>query len=36
MIHEGTIRQGALKGERFEDLELYAILHSDWLALRHE
>lgn len=34
MVHEGTIREGALKGERFEDLELYAILRSDWQAQR--
>ena len=36
MVHEGTIREGALKGDRFEDLELYAILRSDWLAQRTE
>lgn len=36
MIHEGTAREAALKGDRFEDLELYAILHSDWLAQRSE
>lgn len=35
LVHEGTARQGALKGERFEDLELYAILRSDWLAQRN-
>lgn len=34
MVHEGTIRQGALKRDNFEDLELYAILRSDWLAQR--
>ena len=32
MVHEGTIRQGALKQDTFEDLELYAILRSDWEA----
>lgn len=36
MVHEGTIREGALKGERFEDLELYAILRSDWQAQRSQ
>ncbi len=34
MVREGTVRQGALKGDSFEDLELYAILRSDWLAQR--
>lgn len=34
MVHEGTIRQGARKWDTFEDLELYAILRSDWLAQR--
>lgn len=36
MVREGTARQSALKGETFEDLELYAILRSDWLAQRNE
>jgi RimJ/RimL family protein N-acetyltransferase len=26
MAHEGTVREGELKGDAFEDLELYAIL----------
>lgn len=36
MVREGTIRQGALKWDQFEDLELYAILRSDWPAQRSE
>ena len=34
MAHEGTVREGELKGDTFEDLELYAILRSDWPAQR--
>jgi [ribosomal protein S5]-alanine N-acetyltransferase len=32
MVYEGTLRQHARSGERFEDLHLYAILKSDWQA----
>ena len=30
MKHEGTIRQGKMKWGKFEDLELYGILKSEW------
>lgn len=30
MSHEGTLRQHLRKGERFEDVELYGILRSEW------
>jgi RimJ/RimL family protein N-acetyltransferase len=30
MIYEGRVRQHVKKGDRFEDLELYGILRSDW------
>jgi len=30
MKHEGTLRQHVKKGERFEDLECYSILKSEW------
>jgi len=32
MSHEGTLRQGTMKWGKFEDLEVYAILSSDWQA----
>jgi RimJ/RimL family protein N-acetyltransferase len=33
MQREGTLRQAVLKWDRFEDLELYSILKSEWEAL---
>lgn len=30
MSHEGTIRQGMMKWGKFEDLEMYGILRSEW------
>jgi RimJ/RimL family protein N-acetyltransferase len=30
MLHEGSARQHARKGEVYEDLEMYGILRSDW------
>jgi RimJ/RimL family protein N-acetyltransferase len=32
MSHEGTLRQATMKWGRFEDLELYSILRSEWTA----
>jgi RimJ/RimL family protein N-acetyltransferase len=32
MSHEGTLRQGTMKWGKFEDLEVYAILGSEWRA----
>lgn len=32
MTHEGTLRQATMKWGRFEDLEVYSILRSEWGA----
>jgi RimJ/RimL family protein N-acetyltransferase len=32
MRHEGTLRQHVRKGGRFEDIEMYAVLRSEWQA----
>lgn len=32
MSHEGMLRQDTIKWGRFEDLEIYSILHSEWSA----
>ena len=32
LVHEGTAREAVLKWERYEDLELYALLRRDWQA----
>jgi RimJ/RimL family protein N-acetyltransferase len=34
MKHEGRLRQHVKKGERFEDLDCYSILRSEWMHLR--
>ena len=32
MTHEGRVRQGAKRWGAFEDLEMYGLLHSEWLS----
>ncbi len=34
MRHEGTLKEAAMKWDRFEDLELYSLLRREWLATR--
>jgi RimJ/RimL family protein N-acetyltransferase len=34
MLREGIIRQGTIKWDEFEDLEIYGMLRSDWLSQR--
>jgi len=33
MVKEGSLKEHVLKGDRFEDLEVYGILNSDWNRL---
>ena len=35
-VFEGTLREAFLKGGRFEDADLYAVLSSDWDRVRKE
>ncbi len=34
MTYEGTLRQGTMKWDTFEDLDVYSILREEWLSER--